>query len=119
MAAGHDIYWKAGSFDPLVWTVTSPTTGLPVDLTASGYSVAGVVATHNDGTGAVLLELVDAEVWRRTADGQLFFQPPSAVSTEWPAVSAYYQAELTHPSGEVVRFDQGRFVIDNDLNQGV
>jgi len=116
MAAGHDIYWKAGSFDPLVWVVTDPVSGLPLDLTVSGFSASGVVATHNDGTGVTLIDLPDGEVWRRTSTGQIFFQPPSNVSSAWPAVSAYYQAELTHPSGEVVRFDQGRFVIDSDLN---
>lgn len=118
MARTHDLFVKAGSFDPVVWSFSDPATGGPLDLTVSGFSAAGVVASRNDGTGAVLFELTDAEVWRRTADGQLFFQPPSAVSTEWPAVSAYYQAELTHPSGEVVRFDQGRFVVDTDLSQG-
>jgi len=113
---GHDLYIKAGSFDPVVWDVKDPDTGLPLDLTVSGYAVTGIVASHNDGTGTTLLELVDDEVWRRTSSGQIFFQPPSAVSTEWPAVTAYYQAELTHPSGEVVRFDQGRFTVDSDLN---
>jgi len=117
MARGHDLYVKAGSFDPYAWTVTDPVTGLPLDLTASGYLVAGVVATRDDGTGTTLLELADAEVWARTADGQIVFQPPSGVSTLWPSVSAYYQAELSHPSGQRVRFAQGKFVIDADLNE--
>lgn len=115
MARSDDLYVKAGSFDPQVWVVTDPASGLPLDLTVSGYAVTGVVASHNDGTGTVLLELVDDEVWRRTSSGQIFFQPPSATSAEWPAVSAYYQAELTHPSGQDVRFAEGRFVIDTDL----
>jgi len=116
MARGHDLYIRAGSFDPYAWTVTDPATELPIDLTASGYSVTGVVATANDGTGSVLLELADSEVWARTSSGQIFFQPPSDVSTLWPSVSAYYQAELSHPSGQKVRFAQGRFVVDADLN---
>jgi hypothetical protein len=116
MGRSDDLFVKAGSFDPKVWVVTDPATGLPLDLTVSGYAVTGVVASHNDGTGTTLLELEDAEVWRRTSTGQIFFQPPSTVSTTWPAVSAYYQAELTHPSGEVVRFASGRYVIDTDLN---
>ena len=119
MSRSHDLYVKAGSFDPVVWTFTDPGTGLPLDLTVSGYAVNGTVASHNDGTGTTLLELEDADVWRRTSTGQIFFQPPSAVSGEWPVVSAYYQAELTHPSGEDVRFASGRFVVDTDLNQGV
>jgi hypothetical protein len=116
MGRSDDLYIKAGSFDPMVWLVKNPDTGLPEDLTVSGFSVSGVVASHNDGTGVTLLELEDADVWRRTATGQIFFQPPSAMSTSWPAVSAYYQAELTHPSGEVVRFASGRYVIDTDLS---
>ena len=116
MRPNADLYIQAGSYEPVVWTITDPDTGLPLDLTASGYSVAGVVATRSDGTGTVLLELVDAEVWDRTSVGQIFFQPPSDVSTLWPSVSAYYQAELSHPSGQKVRFAQGRFVIDSDLN---
>jgi hypothetical protein len=115
VARTDDLYVKAGSFNPVVWQVNDPATGGPMDLTASGFSVAAVVASRNDGSGAVLLELADADVWRRTAEGQIFFQPPSAMSSEWPSVSAYYQAELTHPSGEDVRFAEGRFVIDTDL----
>lgn len=113
-----DLYIRAGSYEPVVWTVTSPTTGLPLDLTGVGYSVAGVVATHSDGTGTVLIELADADVWARTSAGEIFFQPPSSISTLWPSVSAYYQAELTHPSGQKVRFAEGRFSIDSDLNPG-
>lgn len=115
MARTHDLYVKAGSFDPVSWTITDPASGLPLDLTVSGFSVSGTVASHNDGTGVTLLELADADVWRRTSTGQIFFQPPSAMSTLWPAVSAYYQAELTHPSGEDVRFAEGRFIVDSDL----
>jgi hypothetical protein len=110
-----DLYIQAGSYEPVVWTITDPDTGLPLDLTAAGYSVAGVVATRTNGTGTVLIDLVDDEVWARTAEGEIFFQPPSAVSSEWPAVAAYYQAYLYHPSGQRVRFAQGRFVVDADL----
>ena len=113
-----DLYIRAGSYEPIVWVVTDPDTGDPLDLTGVGYSVAGVVASTNDGSGAVLIELADAEVWARTVDGEIFFQPPSALSTTWPSVTAYYQAELTHPSGQAVRFAEGRFVIDADLNPG-
>lgn len=115
MARTDDLYVKAGSFDPKVWVITDPVSGLPLDLTVSGFLVSATVASHNDGTGVTLLELADADVWRRTSTGQIFFQPPSAMSTLWPSVSAYYQAELTHPSGEDVRFAEGRFVIDSDL----
>jgi hypothetical protein len=115
MAQG-DLYVRAGSFEPWKWTATDPTSGLPLDLTAPGYSVVGVVSTANDGTGAKLLDLLDDEVWARTADGGIYFQPSSAVSSEWPSVSAYYQAYLYHPSGNRVRLPGGsRFVIDNDL----
>jgi len=110
-----DIYVKAGSYEPIVWAITDPDTGAPLDLTGVGYLVTGVVATRNDGSGTKLLDLLDAEVWARTTEGQIFFQPPSDVSTAWPMVSAYYQAELSHPSGQKVRFAQGRFVIDAEL----
>lgn len=117
MARGQgDLFIKAGSYEPQKWTVTDPVTNQPLDLTVSGYVVAGVVASHNDGTGTVLIELADNEVWRRTSAGEIFFEPPSAITTLWPAVSAYYQAELSHPSGQAVRFAEGRFVVDSDLN---
>lgn len=118
MARGHDLYVRSGSFEPERWTVTDPTTGQPLDLTAAGYSVGGVVSTADDGSGAKLLDLLDDEVWARTAEGEIFFQPPSAVSTLWPSVTAYYQAYLYHPSGQRVRFDDGRFIIDTDLIEG-
>jgi len=111
-----DLYVRAGSFEPRRWLATHPATGLPLDLTATGYSVSGTVATTNDSGAIKLLDLVDDEVWARTADGEIFFQPPSAVSSEWPSVTAYYQAYLHHPSGQRVRFDDGRFIIDTDLS---
>ncbi|HTF11530.1 MAG TPA: hypothetical protein VK659_25480 [Asanoa sp.] len=74
-----------------------------------------MVSTDPDGTGVKLLDLLDDEVWARTADGGIVFQPPSAVSSEWPSVAAYYQAYLHHPSGQKVRFDDGRFIVDSDL----
>lgn len=118
MARDHDLYIRAGSFEPRKWVATSPATGLPLDLTVSGYSVSGVVSTQNNGTGIKLLDLDDEDVWARTTEGEIFFQPPSTVSAEWPSVSAYYQAYLHHPTGQKVRFDDGRFVVDNDLTQG-
>lgn len=111
-----DLYIRAGSFEPRRWLVTHPATGQPLDLTVTGYSVSGVVATTNDKVGIKLLDLLDDEVWARTAVGEIFFQPPSAVSSEWPSVAAYYQAYLYHPSGQRVRLPGGdRFIIDNDL----
>lgn len=116
MSRDGALFIRAGSFEPRKWVACSPTTNLPLDLTVSGYSVSGVVSTHPDGTGVKLLDLVDDEVWARTSDGEIFFQPPSTVTAEWPAVSAYYQAYLHHPSGQRVRFDDGQFVIDSDLS---
>lgn len=113
-----DLYIRAGSYEPIVWVVTDPVTGLPLDLTGVGYSVKGLVATRDDGSGTKLLDLLDNDVWSRTSAGQIFFQPPSSVSTLWPSVSAYYQAELSHPSGQKVRFAEGRFVIDSELVKG-
>ena len=113
-----DLYVRAGSFDPERWLVADPITKQPVDLTVSGYSVGGTVASTNDGTGTKLLDLLDDEMWARTAQGEIFFQPPSAVSAAWPSVTAYYQAYLYHPSGQKVRLDSGRFIIDTDLTSG-
>lgn len=111
-----DLRVRAGSFEPVRWTVTDPATGQPLDLTVDGYSVAGIVSTQNDGTGTKLLDLLDDEVWARTSDGGIYFQPASAVSSEWPSVQAFYQAYLYHPSGQRVRLPGGdRFIIDNDL----
>lgn len=107
-----NLYVKAGSFDPQKWTATHPATGALLDLT-TGYSVSGVVRT---GEGVHLLDLVDDEVWARTADGGIYFQPPSTVSAEWPSVAAFYQAYLHHPGGERTRLDDGRFIIDTDFS---
>lgn len=115
MARNDDLYIRAGSFEPRKWTATD-SSGQVLDLTVSGYTVSGVVNTHNDGTGVKLLDLEDDEVWARTSDGGIFFQPPSAVSAEWPAVQAYFQAYLHHPTGQKVRFGDGRFVVDSDIS---
>lgn len=106
---------EAGSFEPQYWTVTDPVTGTPIDLTASGFVVTGRVATKPDGTGVALLLLPDS-LWRRTTSGRVYFQPGSAVTAAWtPAMSGFYQAELTHPSGQTVRFAEGRFIVDTRL----
>lgn len=112
-----NLYVKAGSFTPVRWRATDPATGLPLDLTVDGYSVSGTVATERDGSGAKLLDLEDEDVWARTADGWIYFQPASAVSAEWPSVTAYYQAYLHHPGGQKVRFDEDRFIVDTDLSE--
>lgn len=103
---------EAGSFEPRYWLVTSPTTGLPIDLTVTGYSVSGVVVDVN---GTVLLELPDDTIFRRTSDGRVYFEPPSVVTAAWPGMWGDYQIKLSHPSGETVRLSQGSFSVDPEF----
>lgn len=105
---------EAGSYEPVYWLVTNPDTGAPLDLTASGFSVALTVNSSQDGAGVVLLELAD-DSFRRTATGRIYFEPTSVESSAWPFNSGYYQAEISHPSGETVRFGQGPFTVDPEL----
>lgn len=114
-AVRSDLRVQAGSYEPIYWDITDPDTGVPVDLTQAGYSVAAVVASRPDGTGQVLAELDDATVWRRTDTGRIYFEPSSALSSMWTFERGYYQAELSHPSGETVRFSEGRFTVDPEL----
>lgn len=107
-----DVVVEGGSYEPRFWTFTDPTTGQPLDLTAAGYSVSGSVASRPDGTGTHLLDLPDTTCWQRTTDGRAYFQPPSAVSAAWPKLSGFWQATITHPSGESVRFAEGRFTVN-------
>jgi hypothetical protein len=116
MPAVHaDLFVEAGSYEPIYWMITDPNTGDPLDLTLPGFTVHGVVATRPDGTGIKLLDLPDSSVWSRTSTGRVYFQPPSAISDVWPLVSGYYQAKLSHPSGQEVRFSQGRFIVSYDI----
>lgn len=115
MPAVHaDLLVEAGSYETWYWTITDPVTGFLVNLTLPGYLVAGAVKTKVDG-GTQLLSLPDATVWRRTVDGRIYFQPGSTLTAAWPAMNAYYQAELTHPSGQTVRFTQGRFIVSPEF----
>ncbi len=114
-AVRADILVQGGSYEPLYWTITDPVTAVPIDLTAPGFLVTGAVATRLDGTGVKLLDLVDGEVWHRTANGRVYFQPSSAASKGWGIVHGYYQADLTHPSGQTVRIAEGRFAVDFSL----
>ncbi|GEL20845.1 hypothetical protein [Pseudonocardia asaccharolytica] len=114
-AVRADLIVEAGSYEPQYWVITDPDSGQPLDLTAPGYLVHAVVSSREDGTGDVLLDLPDTSVWRRTADGRIYFEPPSALSAGWGAVRGFYQAELSHPAGETVRFSQGRFIVDPEL----
>lgn len=112
MPALHaDVLVEGGSYEPQYWTFTDPTTGAALDLTAVGYSVAGVVASRSDGTGTKLLDLPDS-MWSRTATGRAYFQPSSATTGAWPRISGFWQAVLSHPSGQQVRFVEGRFTVN-------
>lgn len=106
---------EAGSFEPRFWVFTDPDTGDPLDLTQPGYEVTAAVASRPDGSGDILLDLPDNSVWRRTSTGRVYFEPPSVTSAAWTFRSGYCQIELAHPSGETVRFFEGRFVVDPEL----
>lgn len=110
-----DLRVEAGSYEPQYWVFTNPDTGALFDLTLAGYSVAGSVNERRDGTGAELLALPDASVWRRTATGRVYFQPHSVTSSTWTFQRGFYQAEITSPVGETVRFGEGRFFVDPEL----
>lgn len=102
-----------GSYDPIYWTFTNPDTGALIDLTASGFLVTGAVVDFIGGV-TTLTELVDGVVWQRTAEGRIYFAPPSVVSSAWGFSTGYYQAELSHPLGETVRFAEGPFTLSFD-----
>lgn len=111
-----DITVEAGSYEPSYITITNPDTGAPIDLTQAGYNVSGVVATRDQGDGAVLLTLPSSSpAWRRTATGRIYFEPASAISAAWTFRQGWHHIELTHPSGQTVRVAQGRFVVDPEL----
>ncbi len=106
---------EAGSYDPVFWEVRAGDTGALVDLTQPGYLVAGAVNSHSDGSGAVLLDLPDDSVWRRTSEGRVYFEPHSVATAAWTFQRGYYQAELSHPSGETVRILEGPFSVSPEL----
>jgi len=74
-----DLYIQAGSYEPVVWTITDPVTGLPLDLTQAGYSVAGVVATRSDGTGTRAARVGGQRGVDRTSVGKSFSQAVGCV----------------------------------------
>lgn len=112
-AVRKDIVIQAGSFDPLYWIITDPATSDPIDLTA-GFTVTGTVSTREDGLGHDLLVLTDAD-FHRTDDGRIYYRPSSTASAGWGFRYGHYQFELEHPVGEVVRFAEGRFVVDPEI----
>jgi hypothetical protein len=105
---------EAGSYEPIYWLITDPATGLPTDLTMSGFAAALTVNSSRDGGGTDLLVLTDTS-FRRTNTGRVYFQPSSTVSSGWTFRRGYYQVELTHPSGETVRISEGQFVVSAEL----
>lgn len=106
---------EAGSFDPVFFVVADGATGGQVDLTQPGYEVTAVVSDRPNGKGTVLLELPDSSVWRRTADSRIYFEPASMDSSAWTFRSGFYQAELSHVSGQTVRILEGKFTVDPEL----
>lgn len=105
---------EAGSYEPQYWLITDPATGLPTDLTVSGFAAALTVNDSQDGDGTDLLVLTDSS-FRRTNTGRVYFQPSSTVSSGWTFGRGYYQVELTHPSGQTVRISEGQFVVSAEL----
>lgn len=103
---------EAGSFEPRYWSVTDPTTGTPLDLTAPGYAARMEV---EDNHGVTLLAFTDTTGLRRTASGRIYFEPSSATSRTWPRMRASYQLELSHPSGQTVRIGYGPFSVDYEF----
>lgn len=117
MPAARGLLWiEAGSYEPRYWLISDPDTGLPIDLTQSGFAVHGVVADRSDGKGSVLLDLPDSsDAWRRTTDGRIYFQPHSVDSAAWTFRSGHIQIELEHPSGETVRIHEDKLLVDPEL----
>lgn len=113
-AVRHNLTIQAGSFEPTYWLITDPVTGTPVDLTASGFAVSGVVSTRFNGRGTTLLTLGDTS-FRRTTTGRVYYEPASAVSATWEFRSAFYQFELSHPIGQDIRFAEGIFLVSPEL----
>lgn len=113
-AVRKDLTKEAGSYEPEYWSFTASTTGDPIDLTAPGYSVTGVVSTRSDGNGNTLLTLTDAD-FRRTDTGRVYFEPSSATTAAWTFRYAHYQFELRHPSGQDIRFAEGRLIVEPEL----
>jgi hypothetical protein len=94
--------------------ITDPDTGLPIDLTVSGFAAAMTVNSSQDGAGTDLLVLTDSS-FLRTSAGRLYFQPTSTVTKTWTFDYGYYQIELSHPSGETVRISQGPFRVSAEI----
>ncbi len=117
-AIAWNLHVEAGSWEPQYITLTDPETGQPLDLTAPGYVVRGVVASRPDGSGTVLADLDDGTVWRRTTDGRIYFEPPNAVTSAWGWRHGYHQTELAHPSGKTVRIAAGRVTVSPELVSG-
>lgn len=114
-AVRKDLTKEAGSFEPEYWVFTNPTTGTPIDLTAPGYSVTGVVSTRSDGNGTALLTLTDAD-FRRTSSGRVYYEPSSSTSASWVFNYGHYQFKLINPvAGKDVRFGEGKYLIDPEL----
>lgn len=113
VAIRRDLIIQAGSYEPVYWTFTDPESGSPLNLTA-GYLVSGAVADKSNGHGTVLL-LFNDNAFRRTDVGRVYFEPSSAVTASWLFRFGYYQFEIRHPSGQDVRFSEGRFIISPEL----
>lgn len=111
-----DLTVEAGSWNPSYIVLSDPDTNLPLDLTAAGYSARMVVATRSDGTGTVLADLDDGDVFRRTSTGRLYFEPPVAITSAWVWRFGYHQIELTMPDlTKPVRVATGRVRVSPDL----
>lgn len=112
-AVRENLTIQAGSFEPIYWLVSDPTTGTPLDLT-TGFTVSGAVATRPEGDGDTLLTLTDSN-FRRTTTGQVYYEPSSATSAAWTFRYGHYQFELRHPSGQDIRFAEGRFIVSPEI----
>lgn len=113
-AAYGDIRVEGGSVTPYFWEITNPETSDPLDISASGYTAAGVVSDRQDGTGRILIRLPDA-MFRRESTGRLYFDPPGSTTTLWAKLDGFYQIEIQHPGGSTLRVAEGAFRVSPDL----
>ena len=103
---------RRGTTEAIAWPVTSPDSGLPMDL--SGWSGEGQIRAGY-GAATVLFSWPEDAAIECTAGGDVVVHISAAQSSGWTWDRAVYGIEITSPTGDVITLAQGLVLVTPEV----
>lgn len=103
---------RRGATEAIAWSVTSPSTGLPLDL--SGWTGRGQIRAQYGASEALFRWPEDAAI-ECTAQGDVVVHVGAAQSSLWDWVRGVYGIEIVSPTGDVISLAQGPVLVTPEV----